>query len=154
MKKLVGSIIAVAVLISVSFTSVVGYNIVKSDVKASSIFNIRTNRTIDEESKDCDCQDVNRGNLAKAENLLTILELYVKLILSRYRHNPELAEKCQEILDVINSDGLGNIFCYVLMKIGICIEKLGQKVQDCRFIYFMLGLTMIPIVLLWNMYCD
>jgi len=34
-KIIIGSIIAVAILIGVSFTSVVGYRIVASDVKAS-----------------------------------------------------------------------------------------------------------------------
>ena len=153
-KILVGSIIAVAILISVSFTSVIVYNIFKSDVKESPPFTIRTNRAIDEESNDFYCQNVNRCNVAKTEKLLTILEIYIKLILSRYTHNLEVTEKCQEILDLINSDGLRDIFCDFLMRIGICIEKLGKKVQDCRFIYFMLELMMIPIVILWNTYCD
>jgi hypothetical protein len=51
MKKLIGSIITVAVLISVSFTSVVGYRSVASDVKASPLFNIRNRRALDEENK-------------------------------------------------------------------------------------------------------
>jgi len=153
-KILIGSIIAVAILIGVSFTSVVGYNSVDSNVKASPISTVRTSRTIDGESKDCNCQDVSRDNLAKAEKLLARLEVYINLILSRYRHISEVAEKCQEILDIINSDGVRDIFCYVLMRIGIRIEELGKKVQDCRFIYFMLELIMIPIVILWNMYCD
>jgi len=153
-KILVGSIIVVAVLIGVPSTSVVGYNIVKSDVKASLLFTIGTNRAIDEESKDCYCRNVYRNNLAKAEKLLTILKIYIKLILYRYNNKQKTTEKCQEILDIINSECVRNIFCYVLMRMGICIETLGEKVQDRRFIYFMLELTMIPIVILWNKHCD
>ncbi len=50
-KLFIGSIIAVAVLIGVSFTSVVGYRTVDSNVKESPLFNIRTNRAIGEEDK-------------------------------------------------------------------------------------------------------
>ena len=141
----------------VSFSSVVGYQTTKSSAiaKASPLFTIRTSRAIDEESNECNCQDASRDNLAKAVKLLTRLEVYINLILSRYKHIPEVAEKCQEILYIINSDGIREIFCYVLMRIGISIEELGEKVfQVFKFIYFMLELMMIPIVILWNMYCD
>ncbi|MFW6148718.1 MAG: hypothetical protein ACOC6D_02530 [Atribacterota bacterium] len=60
-KILIGSIIVVAVLIGVSFTTVVGYRSIQSDVKASPLFNIRTNRAIDEESKDLTCDYVGKG---------------------------------------------------------------------------------------------
>lgn len=50
-KILVGSIIAVAILIGVSFTSVVGYSSVKYDLKASPLFDIRTKRAIEEDIK-------------------------------------------------------------------------------------------------------
>ena len=60
-KILIGSIIAVVVLIGVSFTSVVGYNNVVSDVKASPLFNIRSSRAIDEESEDFSCEYVGKG---------------------------------------------------------------------------------------------
>jgi len=52
---------AVAVLIGVSFTSVVGYNSVDSNVKASPLFTIRSSRAIDEESKDLSCNYVGKG---------------------------------------------------------------------------------------------
>ncbi len=50
-KILVGSIIAVAILVLVSFTSVVGYQSVESNMSNSPLFNIRTSRAIGEESK-------------------------------------------------------------------------------------------------------
>jgi len=60
-KILIGSIIAVTVLIGVSFTSVVGYGSIESDIKASPLFNIRSNRATDEESKDLSCEYVGKG---------------------------------------------------------------------------------------------
>ncbi len=59
-KILIGSIIAVAVLIGVSFTSVVGYNSVTSDMKASPLFTVRSSRALDKESKDLSCDYVGK----------------------------------------------------------------------------------------------
>jgi hypothetical protein len=60
-KILVGSILSVIILILVSFTSVVGYRSVSSDVKASPLFNIRSSRAIDEENKELSCEYVGMG---------------------------------------------------------------------------------------------
>jgi len=60
-KILLGSLIAVVVLIGVSFTSVVGFRSVVSDVKASPLFNIRNSGAIDEESEDIVCEYVGKG---------------------------------------------------------------------------------------------
>ncbi len=60
-KILLGSIISVVILILVSFTSVVGYGSVESNVKESPLFNIRSNRAIDKESKDLSCDYLGKG---------------------------------------------------------------------------------------------
>jgi len=62
-KILIGSIIAVAILVLVSFTGVVGYQTTKSSTiaKASPLFSIRSKRAIDEESKDLTCAYVGKG---------------------------------------------------------------------------------------------
>ena len=60
-KILIGSIIAISILIGVSFTSVVGYRSLTSDVKASPLFTIRTSRAIDEESEELRCEYVGKG---------------------------------------------------------------------------------------------
>ncbi len=67
-KILIGSIIAICILIGVLFTSVVGYRNIDSDVDASPLFNIRTSRAIDEESSDLSCKYVGKGE----ENILFI----------------------------------------------------------------------------------
>ncbi len=63
MKKyiIIGSIVSVAILILVSFTSVVGYRTVESGVKTSPLFNIRSSRVIDEESEVLSCAYVGNG---------------------------------------------------------------------------------------------
>jgi len=61
-KILIGSIIAGAVLIGVSFTSVVGYRSVASDMKASPLFNIRSSRAVEKESWDLSCTYVGKGD--------------------------------------------------------------------------------------------
>jgi hypothetical protein len=58
----IGSIVAGAILIGVSFTSVVGYRGVASDVQASPLFNIRSSRAIDEESEELSCEYVGKGD--------------------------------------------------------------------------------------------
>ena len=60
-KILIGSIIAVVLLVMVSFSSVVGFQSVKSDSKiASPLFSVRTSRAIDEESKGLTCEYIGK----------------------------------------------------------------------------------------------
>jgi len=61
-KILMGSILAVVILILVSFTGVVGYQTTKSSTitKASPLFTVRSSRAIDEESKDLTCDYVGK----------------------------------------------------------------------------------------------
>ena len=62
-KILIGSIIAVVILILVSFTGVVGYQTTKSSTiaTASPLFAVRSSRAIDEESGDIACDYVGNG---------------------------------------------------------------------------------------------
>ena len=62
-KILIGSIIAVIILVLVSFTGVVGYQTTKSSfiAKASPLFSVRSKRAIDEESKEFTCDYVGKG---------------------------------------------------------------------------------------------
>ncbi len=77
-KILVGSIIAIVILVGVSFTSVVGYSIVKSTTgKESPLFDIRANRAIGEESK------VLTGNYVGKGNALTITKKDGSEVLTR-----------------------------------------------------------------------
>ena len=69
-KILIGSIIAVTILILMSFTGVVGHQTTSSTIaKASPLFTVRSNRAIGEESKVIDCNYVSKGNKLSFPNL-------------------------------------------------------------------------------------
>ena len=63
-KILIGSIVAVVILVLVSFTGVVGYQTTKSSTiaRASPLFSVRSKRAINEESKDLTRRYVGMGN--------------------------------------------------------------------------------------------
>ncbi len=84
-KILIGSIIAVSVLIGVSFTSVVGYRSVEFDVKVSPLFAIRTQKAINEESNSLTCNYVGKGrptliNIQKRDNRTVLLQRFIERI--------------------------------------------------------------------------
>ncbi len=84
-KILIGSIIGVAILVGVSLTSVVGYNSVTSDVKASPLFTVRSSRAIDEESEDLSCDYVGKGEeinilIPTRNNRKELFDRYIDII--------------------------------------------------------------------------
>jgi len=60
-KTLIGIIIAVCVILGGTFTSVVGYRSVESNLKPSPLFSVRSSRAIDEENKDIVCNYIGKG---------------------------------------------------------------------------------------------
>jgi hypothetical protein len=86
-KILFGSIIAITILIGVSFISVVGYKSVTSDVKESPLFNIRTNRAIGVENKKLDCKYANKG---------------VTLFLPKRNDKDEMIQKVVDSIRIMN----------------------------------------------------
>ena len=65
-KILIGSIIAVVILILVSFSSVVGFQSVKSDSKIESpLFGVRTNRAINDENNGVKSDYIGKGKEIK-----------------------------------------------------------------------------------------
>ncbi len=84
-KILIGSIIAVAILIGVSFTSVVGYRSGASDVKASPLFNIRSSRAIDEENAVLSYEYMGKGeesilSIPKRDNRIELIQKVIDVI--------------------------------------------------------------------------
>jgi hypothetical protein len=55
--------------------------------------------------------------LVRIERLLDRLESRIDFILLKYGHVPEVAEKCEEVLELINSDSLLDLFCDILGEI-------------------------------------
>ena len=64
---------------------------------------------------------MNRVALLKVKLLLIRLEAFTNIILTRFGHIPEIREKCEEILDIIDSNKLWDnpIICAVLLSIFI-----------------------------------
>jgi len=60
-KILINSMVAIAMLIGASFTSVVGYKSVESNVKESPLFNTRINSALKKENKDFSCDYIGRS---------------------------------------------------------------------------------------------
>ena len=86
-KILIGSIIAVAILVLVSFTGVVGYQTTKSSTiaNASPLFTVRSRRAIDEENKDIACdyvgmEEENILSFPKRDNRTVALQQVIEII--------------------------------------------------------------------------
>ena len=79
--------------------------------------------------EDCGCKEVDNRHLGILEKQLDRLEVYSKLLLVLSRDIPEVKEKCEEILDIINrnrqSDHL--ISCAILELIYIPLEYIADS---------------------------
>ncbi len=86
-KILLGSIIAVVILVLVSFTSVVGYQTTKSSTiaRASPLFSVRTQRAIDKDSRDIACNYVGKGE-------------EINIPLPTRNNRSELFDRCVDII--------------------------------------------------------
>jgi hypothetical protein len=83
-KILMGSILAVAILILVSFAGVVGYQTTNqlTIAKTSPLFTVRSSRAIDEDSKNLSCDYVGKGEectiyLGKRPNFVYLNHYYI-----------------------------------------------------------------------------
>ena len=104
-KILIGSLIAVALLTLVSFSSVVGYNSVESDSKiASPLFGIRTNRAINKEQDVITSDYIGKG---KATNIL----------LPRMKDKTELVEKFVNFIRDMDEQSLDNFANKISIKL-------------------------------------
>ena len=64
------------------------------------------------EVEDCNCNPtISDSQVVRIERLLDRLESRINFILLRYGHIPEVKEKCQKVLDIINSEGPWEDFC-------------------------------------------
>jgi hypothetical protein len=117
-KILLGSIISVVILILVSFTSVVGYNNIESDIQSSPLFNIRSSRAIDEENKDLSCEYVGKGienNIfipKRIDGISPFLKFIYSLIkINEKVHNPNINNLLQQYIhnDIIEIEQISEI---------------------------------------------
>lgn len=114
-----------------------------------------------QKEEDCDCQEVDRLNLARVKFLLTRSEVITNILLSKFGHIPEVKEKCLELLDIIDLNRQSDypIFCYVLAYIIFklysaiyWIYKTREELEEWKpiigwFIALFLTIFEIPLVL-------
>lgn len=104
-KILIGSIIAVVILVLVSFTSVVGYSSVKSDSKVlSPLFGIRTNKANNKKKNAITCDFINKGKAIKL--LFPKRPEKVKLVVNFIDYMNRLNEKSLDRVSDIFYNGL------------------------------------------------
>ena len=74
-------------------------------------------------AEDCDCQEIDSKNLVRVKLLLSRLKVSANILLLRYGHMPEVKEKCQELLNGINSfNPLSGPPVICAIAIGIYLE--------------------------------
>jgi hypothetical protein len=104
--------------------------------------------------EDCSCQVVNRYDLFRVKLLMFKLKVITNTILLRFGHIPQVTEKCQEILDIINSGGLLENFCNAIWDIADYLNQHAHKFPDKGFLYFMfLGIAEY-FATLYAIFCD
>ncbi len=108
-KILIVSIIAVVILVMVSFTGVVGYQTTKSSTiaRASPLFTVRSTRAIDEESEDLSCDYVGKGeesdlSIPKRDNINALLQKVMNRI--RKMNYNEMKRLNDNIINYIQRD--------------------------------------------------
>ena len=97
--------------------------------------------TISNNEDDCNCDVVSKSELLRFERLLTRFKLVIKSILMRYRNIPEIEEKCNEILNILNIDKIlenpYRLGCKILYEImNRYLEKLEKFIE---ILYILLG---------------
>ena len=167
-KILIGSIIAVAILISVSFTSVVGYNSVTSDVKASPLFTVRSSRAIDEESRDiaCDCVgkgEVNEISFPVRDRELSLIYLTIKKLdkidaeLIRFRFQQNNLLYLEKLIGNENLNELMDSLYQIRKNPNEIINNLNDWLDNpmiqpftvYRFFYLLIILFFMLVIALW-----
>ena len=113
--------------------------------------------------EDCfECQPMSRVDLLKVKLLLIRIEAITDVIVSRFGHIPEIQEKCEEVLDIINSDIHWNfsVICAFIDTIYTSIYNIFKIAFDLYDYFFynqsnpILAVILLAIIgsLEWSMY--
>lgn len=118
-KILLGNIIAVVILVLVSFTGVVGYQTTKSSTiaKASPLFKIRTSRAIDDE-----CEDLRCDYVGKDEE--------INILLPKRNETRELILKTFERISKMNNEELNELKYFLNDKKFAEFEQLVYQIKN------------------------
>jgi hypothetical protein len=124
-KILIGSIIVVSILIGVSFTSVVGYRSVTSDVKSSPLFNIRSSRAIDRYSNDLNCEYVGKGDETN---------IHISNLTKRTEHNQKVIEIISHINEKDYNTLVTQIIRYLKYQNDMTDKEISEILQTLLYI--------------------
>ena len=97
---------------------------------------IPTNIVSDVDEDCLECQPVSRIDLLKIRLLLTRIEVFTKIIMQRFGHIPEVSEKCDEILNIIDSSNIQwdyPLMCVILISILVplvAIIMILDKIEN------------------------
>jgi hypothetical protein len=86
-----------------------------------------------ENVEDCDCQETDRLNSYLVKYMITRLEIATNILLSKFGYIPEVKEKCQEVLEGINSIDIKGIIQ------EICDTLFGLSVMCSDMIKYFLN---------------
>ena len=131
---LIGSIIASMLLILVSFSPVLGYNNINSNlIKESPLFRIRINREVEKESKDLNCDFLGKGIETKIHLPTRTFksELFEKFIKSIKNMNDKSFDRFIDLI-IEHVYNKGNIQGYKMEEIILSLYKLKLNPSEVK----------------------
>ena len=146
----IGSIIAAIILVLVTFTSVVGYEAVESSgLRTSPLFEVRTSRAIDEETRGYTCDYVGKGNIWSFPRRDSYQAVQLQRIIDRMRMMDD--ESTRELIDEIEQKmkednhvgNSGNNLNSGQWLTCACTIRYGDPIIECLVEWFFFILEVI-----------
>jgi hypothetical protein len=153
-KILICCIIAVALIVGVSFTSVVGFQSVESNFESSPLLILRSERVIDKESKDCNCLAISENIQIIIYKLLARLQFIFNIISLKSGNNPDINKEFSKISNIIKSNDVGDIFCDTLYNIVYTLITIAWKLRfSFLLLYFIIGTIAQNLHVIYDIFC-
>ena len=172
-KILIGSIIAVVILVMVSFSGVVGYQTTKSSTisKASPLFSVRSSRAIDKKSNDLNCEYVGKGipisiafpkrnyTLSIIKKIIDIMRIEEDIQFNRliFNENDKISilktiQLIGDNFDILENYKIGinkDVFRNRVIKLDTTSYTLGNWYPRCFIDRLLYAIETVIILLLW-----
>ena len=106
------------------------------------------------EVEDCNCKPFSDLQVVRIGRLLDRLESRINFIVLNYGHIPEVAEKCDGILEQINSNDF-ELFCAIIGSIELLLLFIMYNIPY-ELAILLEPLALIPLAIiyfLWMTYC-
>ena len=110
--------------------------------------NVSINESSNIEKNCLECKPVNRLDLLTVKLLLIRVEAITNIILSKYRHIPEITEKYEEVLDIIDYSRVLDypIICGILLILYNTFSSLYEILVNIILNHRTLYLIFFPIL--------